>query len=196
VVALSLSCEFVARAAVARKDLVHSLAFISPTGFDASGDGHGRARLRAAGSSAGEGESSPWWGRLAFEAIASRPSIRYFLGKSFVGPVDPGLRSYAYDTSHQPGAEHAPLAFLSGKLFSAAIDKIYAKLERPTLALYDRDGYTSFELLPEMVGRYCMWESKRISPTLGMPQFERLDKTVSALQEFWRTQQRAYDLMD
>jgi pimeloyl-ACP methyl ester carboxylesterase len=183
VVALSLTCEFAARAATMRKDLVHSLSFISPTGFKAPGSAHGRLRPRTAGP--GSEAPDPWWGRLAFEAVASRPSIRYFLGRSFVGPVDPGLRSYAYDTAHQGGAQHAPLAFLSGKLFTQGIDKIYAKLERPVLVLYDRDGYTSFDLLPEMVGRYCMWESRRISPTRGMPQFERLDDTVSALEEFW-----------
>ena len=194
VVALSLSCEFVARAVVARKDLVASVSFISPTGFAAPAARHPRSRLRAAASQAGEGKPEPWWGRLAFEAIASRPSIRYFLGKSFVGPVDPGLRSYAYDTSHQPGAARAPLAFLSGKLATAGIDRIYAKLERPALVLYDRDGHTTFDLLPEMVGRYCMWESKRISPTLGMPQFERLDDTASELEQFWRVQGQVSDL--
>jgi pimeloyl-ACP methyl ester carboxylesterase len=194
VVALSLSCEFAARAAMLRKDLVHSLSFLSPTGLQAAPAGRRRSRDRAAES--GGSATVPWWGRLAFEAIACRPSIRYFLGKSFVGPVDPGLRSYAYDTSHQPGAEYAPLAFVSGKLFTEGIDKIYAKLERPVLVLYDRDGYTRFDLLPEMVGRYCMWEAKRISPTLGMPQFERLDDTASALEEFWSAQAPAFDLMD
>jgi pimeloyl-ACP methyl ester carboxylesterase len=191
VVALSLTCEFAARAAAMRKDLVHSLSFISPTGFKAPGPAHGRSRPRTASSP--PGAPDPWWGRLAFEAVASRPSIRYFLGKSFVGPVDPGLRSYAYDTSHQAGAEHAPLAFLSGRLATEGIDKIYAKLERPVLVLYDRDGYTSFDLLPEMVGRYIMWESRRISPTKGMPQFERLDDTASALEEFWNTRRHADD---
>jgi pimeloyl-ACP methyl ester carboxylesterase len=194
VVALSLSCEFAARAAVLRKDLVNSLSFLSPTGLQATPTGRRRSRHHVVASSGSA--TDPWWGRLAFEALASRPSIRYFLGKSFVGPVDRGLRSYAYDTAHQPGAEHAPLAFLSGKLFTEGIDKIYAKLERPVLVLYDRDGYTGFELLPEMVGRYCMWASKRISPTLGMPQFERLDDTASALEEFWSTQPPAFDLMD
>jgi len=196
VVALSFGCELVARVALARKDLVHSMAFISPTGLESRETGQGRSRARAGGAGTAEATSEPWWGRLAFEAIASRPSIRYFLSKSFVGPVDPGLRAYAYETSHQPGAEHAPLAFLGGKLSTPGIEKIYAKLERPVLALYDRDGTTSFDLLPEMVGRYCMWESKRISPTLGMPHFERLDETASALDEFWRAKRYSDDLID
>ena len=39
VIALSLGCEFAARAALQRPDLFHSLAFISPTGFNAAGTG-------------------------------------------------------------------------------------------------------------------------------------------------------------
>jgi hypothetical protein len=38
---------------------------------------------------------------------------------------------YDYLTSHQPGAVHAPLAFLSGQLFSRDLRTIYESLELP-----------------------------------------------------------------
>jgi pimeloyl-ACP methyl ester carboxylesterase len=186
IVALSLSCELMSRVAAARKDLVHTLTFISPTGFEKPGEGHGRPLLRSTHP------SRHWWSPIAFGAIASRPSIRYFLGKSFVGPVDEDLRSYAYATSHQPGAEHAPLAFLSGQLFTPDIYETYAQLGRPVLALYDRDGYTRFDRLQSLVEGPSMWTAKRISPTLGMPHFERLAETASALEEFWREHSHAH----
>jgi len=190
VVALSLSCEFVARAAIARKDLVHSLAFVSPTGFDSPTGSHAWAAFKALTSAPGGRLEAHWWAPLVFRAIASRPSIKHFLKKSFVGKVDDGLRSYAYATSHQRGAEHAPLAFLGGRLSTPAIRETYAAIERPVMVLYDRDGYTRFDTLPEMVDAHAMWESKRIVPTLGMPQFERLDDTVAALDAFWTRHER------
>lgn len=177
VVALSLTCEFVARVASARKDLVHSLAFISPTGL-AKEKHH---------ADIGGPSPMPFWGTLAFGVIASRPSIRYFLGKSFVGPVDDGLKEYAYQTSHQRGGARAPIAFLTGKLFTPDIEDTYARLERPVMVLYDCDGYTNFERLDALVARSPMWTATRISPSLGMPQFERTTETVDALEAFWRT---------
>jgi len=181
VVALSLSCELVARVAHARKDLIHSLAFISPTGLDAKERGRG-------GSLASRVDlSRHWWSPALFRAIASKRSLRSFLGKSFVGHVDDELQAYAYEESHQPGAEHAPLAFLSGRLFTPDIYSTYAALERPVLALYDRDGHTGFQRLGELLNAAPSWKSRRIAPTLGMPHFERLDETAGALEEFWAT---------
>jgi pimeloyl-ACP methyl ester carboxylesterase len=185
VVALSLSCEFAARIAVTRKDLIHTLAFISPTGFEKTGDGHGRAPLRRVTSRA-SAHSEHWWSPLLFGAIASHPSIHYFLGKSFVGAVPPLLEEYAYQASHQRGAQHAPLAFLAGKLFTPGIYDTYAEVHRPVLALYDRDGFTHLDRLQELVDASPMWESRRIAPTLGMPHFERLADTVAELENFWQ----------
>jgi pimeloyl-ACP methyl ester carboxylesterase len=184
VIALSLSGEFAARVAVARKDLVHSLAVISPTGLDDWGQGHRPAPLHAL-SVQGALPSQHWWSQVLFDLIASRPSIDYFLKKSFAGPVDPGLAAYAYASSHQPGAVHAPLAFLSGRLFTPGILDVYAHVSRPALAIYDQDPYTRFDRLPSLLARAPMWCAERIGPTRGLPQFERLDETVHALETFW-----------
>jgi pimeloyl-ACP methyl ester carboxylesterase len=183
VVALSLSSELVARVALARKDLVHTMTFISPTGLSAKDDKRGQPMLE---SKAFAHSSSHWWSPIAFRAIASRPSVRHFLGKSFVGAPPQDLCSYAFATAHQPGAEHAPLAFLSGRLFTPGIFAMYASLERPVLTLYDRDGYTTFERLDELLGMSPTWRKARIAPTRGMPHFERLEETVAAMQTFWQ----------
>jgi pimeloyl-ACP methyl ester carboxylesterase len=186
VVALSLSGEFAASAAVARKDLVHTLSIISPTGLDDWGQGHRPAPLHALGAK-GALPSEHWWSQVLFDVIASRASIDYFLKKSFVGPVDPGLAAYAYASAHQPGASHAPMAFLSGRLFTPGILDVYAHVTRPVLALYDQDAYTRFDRLPELLGRAPLWSAERIAPSRGLPHFERLDETVHALERFWRT---------
>jgi pimeloyl-ACP methyl ester carboxylesterase len=183
VVALSLGCEFVARAALARKDLVHRLSFISPTGLGAKR--RLSSPLRRAGSWARALTSARPWGSMLFDALVSRPSIHHYLAKSFVGQVDPDLAKYAYATAHQPGAEYAPLAFVRGDLFTPAIFDTYAALERPVLVVYDRDAYVRFDRLEELLARASLWSAKRIAPTRGLPQFDRLDDTAAALEEFW-----------
>jgi pimeloyl-ACP methyl ester carboxylesterase len=185
VVALSLSCEFAATIATARKDLVHSLTFISPTGLATRPKSHPLSRFRSVADMPLASLLEPLLSKLLFSAISSRPSIRYFLGKSFVGHVDSGLASYAFATAHQRGADHAPLAFLQGKLFTPEIYETYLEVKRPTLVLYDQDGYTSFERLDELVACSPGWQAKRLHPSRGMPQFERASETGDVLHAFW-----------
>jgi hypothetical protein len=96
------------------------------------------------------------------------------------------LVDYDYATTHQPGARYAPLYFVSGKLFSPNIrEAVYEKLTLPVLVLYDRDAFVRFDNLPEVVKSHNNWRSVRISPTKGLPQFEKLDDTTKALDTFW-----------
>jgi pimeloyl-ACP methyl ester carboxylesterase len=190
VVAQSLGSEFAARAALAQPDWVHSLALISPSGFNAPND-MGRSSQSANKSGASDGLykafSFPLWGRALYDLIATRRSIRLFLRQSFVGPVDEALMEYDYVTSHQPGAHHAPLFFISGKLFTRDVrQNVYAKLEQPVLVIYDRDAYIRFDTLPELLSQRPNWRATRITPTLGLPQFERLGDTARALDIFWQ----------
>jgi pimeloyl-ACP methyl ester carboxylesterase len=189
VIALSLSSELVARVAERRKDLVHTLTFLSPTGLSA------RAHKKTSGLLAlgkGHGMASGLLGRLFFAALSSKASLGYTLRKSFVGHVDDGLCAYAYASSHQEGAEHAPLAFVRGELFSSDIEATYAALERPVLVLYDRDPHTGFDKLPAMVTSHAGWTEHRIAGTKGMPHFDKLGATAAAIEDFWAAQAHAH----
>ena len=62
---------------------------------------------------------------------------------------------------------------------------VYAQVQVPTLVLYDRDGFTSFELLPDLLAKNDSWQAVRLVPTLGMPQFERTEHMVEVLDRFW-----------
>ncbi len=187
-IALSLSCEFAARAALARPEWFRSLAFISPTGFTARD--LVRASQRVSASRAGRAYrilSFPLWAQALFDLIATRPSIRYFLRQSFVGDVDGGLEAYSYATSHQPGARHAPLYFVSGKLFTRDVRAgIYEYLTMPVLVVYDRDPFVRFDLLPQMLADHDNWRGVRVIPSNGLPQFEKLPDTAAALDGFWQ----------
>lgn len=182
VVALSLGCEFTALAANLRPEAFHSLTLISPTGLSGEERGGNTPRARRLHSAF----SVSLWRQAFYDLIASRPSLKYFLGRSHAGDVDPGLLNYAFLTSHQKDAVHAPLCFISGRLFTPAIaESTYVRLPRPTLVVYDQDAYVSFERLPEIMSRNEQWRAIRIVPTRGLPHWERLPETVAAMEAFW-----------
>lgn len=180
VCALSLGSEFAARAAVDRPDLFRSLTLISPTGLSGS---HNEPM-----EFLGDLLRLPVVGQVAYDLLVTKPVLRYFLNKSTSGAPDDGLVEYAYSAAHQPGARFAPAAFLSGTLFTNdAAETIYEELAVPTLVLHDEDPYTDFKELPGVMGEHVVWRAVRIPDTTGLPQFEALDATVSAIEEFWNT---------
>jgi len=186
VIALSLSSEFAARAAQNDPELFRSLTLISPTGLRESSPAQ-------QADDSGEGDllykafSFPLWSQALYDLLATKPSINYFLEKSFHGPVDEGLAAYAYLTAHQPGARYAPLYFISGRLFTADVRrKIYERLEVPALVIYDQDAYTSFEGLSGLLLKRTNWNAVRVEPTRGLPHFEELRTTIRVLDNFWQ----------
>ena len=188
VVALSLSSEFVARAALTAPQLFRSLTLISPTGMNS------KREARASDKAGKEGgnetfyavSSNPLWARAFYDLIATPASIRYFLQKSFVGPVPEDLARYGYLTSHQPGAEYVPLRFIAGKLFDRHIrENVYERLNVPTLVPFDEDGFVSFEKLPELTAANPKVKAVRLEPSKGLPHFEMPSRTAQVLDGFW-----------
>jgi pimeloyl-ACP methyl ester carboxylesterase len=190
VVALSLAGEFAARAALAQPGRFRSLTILSPTGL--SGLTHlpqsQRARSLGFSNVVHPLLSFQIWGRPLFDFIATRSSIEFFLRKSFVTHIPPGMVEYAYTTAHQPGAENAPLYFLAGKLFTPQIlSRVYEPLRLPVLAVYDSDPYSSYEALPELLLKNHRWQAVRLVPSRGMPHWERLADTCEVLEAFWKS---------
>ena len=130
--ALSLGCEFLARAAVERAPAFRRLVLVSPTGFNGA-----TPRRGPAGSDRGmpglyRAFTFPGVTQAFYALLTSRPSIRYFLRKTFGSDrVPQGLIDYAWLTSHQPGARHAPYRFVSGYLFSGDAFALYEALTQP-----------------------------------------------------------------
>ncbi|MDJ0908181.1 MAG: alpha/beta hydrolase [Woeseiaceae bacterium] len=131
--ALSLSSEFLARAARDEPARFRSLAMVTPTGFRKGSD-----KLRdAEGSTREIGWFKSFvnvslWRRGLFRGLVRPSVIRYFLKRTWGAQTfDEGLAAYDDKTTHQPGAENAPLAFLSGSLFSRDIRNVYESLEMP-----------------------------------------------------------------
>jgi pimeloyl-ACP methyl ester carboxylesterase len=117
VLALSLSSEFAARVATRRPQRFRTLALVSATGLDrrsASLKGPEGSNREVRGVYATT--SFSLWSQSLFDGLVSRPSMRYFLQRTWGSKaIDEGLMEYSYLAAHQPGARFAPLAFLSGR---------------------------------------------------------------------------------
>lgn len=188
VVGLSLSNEFIARAALERPDLINSVVMISPSGFTQRENKVASQQASASGTSNSFYKllAFPLWSQAFYDLLTTKAGIQYFLQMSFEGQVDEGLVEYDYLTAHQPGARYAPLYFVSGKLFSPRIrEEVYERLIDPVLVVYDRDAFVRFDTLPEVVREHPNWQAVRISGTKGLPHFEKLTETVQALDAFW-----------
>ncbi|MGU3662712.1 alpha/beta fold hydrolase [Methylobacterium sp. A49B] len=182
--ALSLSASFLARASLERSDAYRSLALISPTGFDAqlSGegppDGHrGRDWLRDA-------LDRPPLGRPLYDALVTRPSMRFFLRKTFGSSrIDEGLLAYDYASAHQPGAEHAPWCFIAGHLFPTDATRLYERLRLPVWMVHGvRGDFVDYRLVPRVAGR-PNWRVETLQ-TGAFPHFERLEAVTAGYDAF------------
>lgn len=184
--ALSLSCEYLARAAVEKPDRFRSVALVSPTGFRG---------LRAWREPPGSTRGKPWlyralrgpgdvWGAILFRALTRPGVIRYFLGRTWGSKViDEGLYEYDVLTTRMPGAEHAPLHFLSAGLFSADIHSIYCGLALPVwMSLGVRGDFTDYRGQVIVEGR-PNWRF-RVFPTGALPYFEVPQDFCTAYDEF------------
>jgi pimeloyl-ACP methyl ester carboxylesterase len=188
VIALSLSSEYAAKVASEPGELISSLVLISPTGFTSPGKlPRAEQRARSGGRKQPSLLRRVVGDRPLFDLLVSRPSIRYYLNKSFYGPVSERMAEYHFQTSHQWGAEHAPLAFVDGNLFPQG-DPLerYAGVNVPALVIFDEDGFVSFGALRPFVEKHGNFRIERVFPTCGLPHFEQPTTTLSAIEEFWR----------
>ncbi len=183
-VALSLGCEFLARAASDRFERFRTLAFISPTGFYGNETFYGEPESTRANLTAYKIFTFPVWSRAFFDLLNTKPSQLYFLKKSFSSDdaVDPGLRAYDHLAAHQPGGRHAPYYFVSGMLFSADIDRIYDSLSMPVWFAYgSNDRFRKPN--PDKTHARKNWTTHAF-PTGGLPHFEQTGQFCAAYDAF------------
>ncbi len=183
--ALSLSSEFLARAAVQKPESFASLALVTPTGFR-----RGSSRLRGpAGSTREIGlvrsiVNVPLWRRGLFRGLVRPSVIRLFLRKTWGSDaIDQGLAEYDDMTTHQPGAENAPLAFLSGSLFSGDIRTVYERLELPVWLGHGTRGDFKDFTEADWTRARDNWQVQAFD-TGALPHFEQPDAFFASYAEF------------
>lgn len=183
--ALSLGSEFLARAASEHPDRFNTIGLIAPTGMRKNDRLYGEAGSVRGSPATRAFFEFPLWSRPFYDTLTSRVSIRYFLAKTFGSDtaIDNGLLEYGYLTTHQPGAQHAPYAFVSGLLFSSDISRVYDSLTLPVFAAHGvRGDFTDYGRLPEYAAR-GNWTVAEFQ-TGALPHFEAIDQFTAAYDAF------------
>ena len=144
--ALSLSCEFLVRAAVEQPAHWGRLVLVSPTGFMGL-----RPRRGPPGSTRGFAWlhrilSQPLWSQALFNALTRPDVVRYFLARTWGSKaIDETLCAYSVLSARQSGARFAPLHFLAGNLFSNDITTLYEAVTQPVWASHGiRGDFTDY----------------------------------------------------
>jgi pimeloyl-ACP methyl ester carboxylesterase len=184
-IALSLSTEFLARAATEHPHLFRRLVMVSPTGF------RGMRALRAP---QGSSRYMPWldrvlrgpgWGSALFRGLTKPAVIRYFLKRTWGSQtIDESLWAYDVLTTRQPNAEHAPLCFLSGSLFSKDIHTIYDQLTVPILFTHGTRGdFTDYRGLA-LFAHKTNWLINVFQDTGALHFFEKPEEFKQVVERF------------
>lgn len=174
-VAASLACEFLARAAAERPAAFRSLSLVSPTAFEKGSHRRGPPGSTRELKAFYALLANRPWSRPLFRGLTRPSVVRYFLARTWGGPsIDEELWRYAVETATVAGAEHAPLCFLSGVLFSADINLIYEQLTLPVWVAHGiRGDFKDFRLQSEFAAR-PNWRFQSF-PTGALPYFEVLE---------------------
>lgn len=191
--AVSLSCEFLSRAATEDPASFRTLALVSPTGFNRDEPLAGEA-----GSTRGKAWlyrllTLPILGSALFRLLASPPSVRFFLRKTWGSKaIDEQMFDAACISAEQPGASRAPFFFLSGYLFSADIFAIYSALSQPVWMSHGTRGdFTDYRLKKRFASRPD-WHIRSFDAG-ALPYFEHLRDFCEAYDAFLDTRGRTSD---
>lgn len=189
--ALSLSCEFLARAAMQAPQAFASLALVSPTGLS----GAQKPRRGPPGSTLHmawlyKALRGPGWGKAVFKGLTRPGVIRFFLAKTWGSPdIDETLWQYDVLSARQPGAEFAPLHFISGSLFSGDINNVYETLRLPVWMCHgSRGDFTDYRAKTSVLGRpgFENWRCS-VYATGALPHFEVPSRFIADYDAFLRS---------
>jgi pimeloyl-ACP methyl ester carboxylesterase len=139
-VASSLSAAFAVRVADEHPELVRSLTLIAPTGIQTS-----NARPDLPGAAFYGLLHSPVLGASFYNAMTSERSLSdYARQRLFYNPrfATPRLIAHYYTASHQPGAQHAVAAFISGYL-NTDTREAFARLTQSVTLVWGKEDLTT-----------------------------------------------------
>ena len=193
-VALSLSSEFLARAALQYSSRFRTLTLVNPTGFQKGSD-----KLR---KEEGATRNMPWlssvlefplWRSGLYRLLVKPGTIRYFLKRTWGRDhYDEGMARYADVATHQPGAENAPYAFLSGVLFSTDIRNVYEALDTPVWVPHGTRGDFGDFRGGQWTESRSNWRTQAFD-TGALPHFEEPRAFMAALSAFLEEPGVAHD---
>ncbi|HEX8651689.1 MAG TPA: alpha/beta fold hydrolase [Pyrinomonadaceae bacterium] len=173
-VAISLGAAYSLRTADEYPELVDSLVLIAPTGA-----ANLRARPGMTGAAFYGLLQSPVLGTSFYNVMASERSIRDYAHKQLYFDkrrVTNRMVANYYATSHQPGAQHAIAAFLSGYL-NTDTREAFARLRQPTTLIWGKQDHTTpIEQAAELLHLNPHAELKIFDRCRMMPQEEHPER--------------------
>jgi pimeloyl-ACP methyl ester carboxylesterase len=182
--AVSLGCEFLARAAVEQPAHFARLALVSPTGLMGTKPRRGPPGATRAVPGLHAVVAAPWWGEALFRQLTRPGVVRYFLRRTWGSEaIDEQMWADAVAAARAPGAHHAPLHFLSAGLFSADVLALYEALGMPVWASHGTRGdFTDYRGRRFLDGRpnwhWTVYEGG------ALPYFEHRSAFAAALDRF------------
>jgi pimeloyl-ACP methyl ester carboxylesterase len=174
IVASSLGAAYSVRVADEQPELVDSLVLISPTGA-----GNLRARPGMTGAAFYGLLQSPVLGTSFYNVIASERSIRDYARKELFYDrrrATNRLVAQYYATSHQPGAQHAIAAFLSGYLNTDTRESFARLRQHVTLVWGKQDQTNPIEQAAELLSLNSRAGLEIFDRCRMMPQEEQPEK--------------------
>lgn len=140
IVASSLGACYAVRVADEHPELINSMVLNAPAGYDTMNNRPGMAGAAFYGLL-----QSPVLGTSFYNVMASERSIRDYAGKTLFYDyrrVTDRLVAHLYATSHQPGAQHAIAAFLSGFL-NLDMRAAFSRLSQPVVLVWGKQDLTT-----------------------------------------------------
>jgi pimeloyl-ACP methyl ester carboxylesterase len=183
VIAVALSCEFTTLAALERPSWFRALAFVSPSGLEAT-------RIEAYEDGA-TGERpmlhaflhGPWSSGLL--ALLTRRSVlrRWLRRRWGVARIDDALLDYSALAARAPGGQPAAWASIAGALFTRGIARLYAALPHPVWVAHGVRGAFSDVGALWRIGPPSNWRVTRFE-TGAMPHLEAAQHFLREYQAF------------
>ena len=139
-IASSLSASYVVRVADEHPELVNAMILNAPTGYDSSASRPGMAGAAFYGLL-----QSPVLGTSFYNVMASERSIRDYARRTLFYDyrrVTDRLVANLYSTSHQPGAQHAIAAYLSGYL-NTDMRAAFSRLTQRAILVWGKQDVTT-----------------------------------------------------
>jgi len=140
VVASSLGAAYAVRVADDHRELINSMILNAPAGYSTMNTRPGMAGAAFYGLL-----QSPVLGTSFYNVMASERSIRDYAQRTLFYDykrVTDRLVAHLYATSHQPGAQHAIAAYLSGYL-NIDMAPFFSRLTQPTVLVWGKQDLTT-----------------------------------------------------
>ncbi len=144
--ASGLSCNYAVAVAVRSPQLCTHLVLISPTALFAAGQERKQGGLLTKLVAL---VRTPVVGLLLYPLVSARPALRYAIKRRHSDYTISEL-DYLYATTHQLGAQHAPLALIAGKLAHDASHQMDT-LQQPTLIIWGTQALNDTRAIPSQL---------------------------------------------